>query len=330
MKKTLIGGVLVVAVVFGIGYISLYRTQPDEVNNQKIRIGVNAYPGTGAFYIAQEKGFFKKYGVDAEIVMLSVDNIAQSLASNDVQMLYMSTDYVSVLKDSGIEARQIFAPSISNGADGLVVTDDVRNLSDLKNKKIYLGFGFPSHLLLRYEMEKEGLDASNVKLVDMSPEDVGASFVSGRIDAGVTWQPWLSKAAERKQAKVLFTSRDIPGVIVDAAIVRVDTIENQREDLKNIMRAFFDAVEWWQSNSDEGNAIAAKTMSLTPAEFTPTLNTIKLFSLKENLQTFDKSNPLNVYYLSEYASKVYEDDGVIKNTFDGDSMIDGSLLNELR
>ncbi|MBI5456475.1 ABC transporter substrate-binding protein [Candidatus Kaiserbacteria bacterium] len=330
MKKGTIAIVIGIIIILGIGYAVMQRSDTKSSSNQKIRIGVNVYPGSGAFYIAQEKGFFEKHGVDVEVVMLQVDNIAQSLASNDVQMLYMSTDVLSVFRDAGMDAKQIFAPSISNGADGFVATDDVRDISDLKGKEVYLGIGFPSHFLTRYVMAQNGLKYSDVKLINMSPEDVGASFVSGNINAGATWEPWLSKATERKGAKVLFTSKDVPGIIVDAAIVREDTIEKQREDLKNVMRAFFDAVDWWAKNPQEGNEIAAKALSLTSEEFVPTLATVKLFGLQDNLQTFDKSNPLNVYYLSEYASKIYAEDKVIKNSFDGDSMIDGSLLTELR
>src|ERR1022692_1391245 len=54
----------------------------------------------------------------------------------------------------------------------------------------------------------------------MEPDVAGAAFLAGRIDAAVTWEPWLSKARTRPGGKVLLTSADVPGIIVDVVTVR--------------------------------------------------------------------------------------------------------------
>ena len=297
---------------------------------EPIKIGIPVYPGFGTFYIAQEKGFFKKHGVNAEIVLLSLENMVPALKSNKVQMLVASTDAMAIISDTGIKAKQIFSTSISYGADGLVTTNSIKTVADLKGKKVYTFYGFPGHFFFRYLQEKAGLAYNDVELVNLNSEEVGSSFVAGKIDAGTTWEPWLSKAKERKDGKVLLSSRDYPGVITDIAMARNDLIVNRREDVKNFMRAFFDAVDWWEKNTDKGNAIVAKNFKLTPEEFKPMQDTVKLSNLQTNLEKFDKQKPLNAYELTDKAGEIYLKDGVVKTKTSADSVTDSTLLNELR
>ena len=107
-------------------------------------------------------------------------------------------------------------------------------------------------------------------------------------------------------------------------------MQNRREDVKRVMRGFFAAVDWWEKNTTEGNAIVAKNFNLTADEFAPMRETVKLSNLQTNLERFNKSTPLNVYVLAEKAADIYLQDGVIKTKATGDAVTDSSLLNELR
>lgn len=310
-------------------FLALNKSAPVS-SSDPVKIGVVIYPGDGVFYIAQEKGLFKKYGANVELVSILPDNAVSLLASNEIQMLYLSTDFLPILADSGVEAKQVLAPSMSYGADGMVATKDIQTVADLKGKDVYLGLGYPSHFLFRYVAAKNGLKSEDFKLVNLGPEDVGSSFVGGNISAGMTWEPWLSKAAEHVNGHVLFSSKDYPGVVVDALIVRTDTIQTRREDVKNIIRASFDAIDWWNENPTEGNTITANALHLTPEEFAPQRDTIKLLTLQDNIEKFDKSKSLSLYSLVEQAADVYRQDEVIKSEIKSDSVIDSSLLSEIQ
>lgn len=253
-----------------------------------------------------------------------------ALESNNVQILVASTDAMAIIADTGIAAKQIFSTSLSYGADGLVTTNNIQKIGDLKGKKVYAFYGFPGHFFFRYLADRAGLTNKDLELVNLNSEEVGSSFVAGKIDAGMTWEPWLSKAKERKDGTVLLSSKDYPGVITDIAMARNDLIATRREDVKNFMRAFFDAIDWWEKNTNEGNAIVAKNFKLTPEEFAPMRDTIKLSNLQTNLEKFDKEKPLNVYELAEKAGEIYFQDGVIKAKISADLVTDSSLLNELR
>lgn len=333
MKKT-IAAIIAVVVLGLIVYFGFNKQsqspKSSTITQEPIKIGVFVYPGFGTFYIAQEKGLFQKHGVNVELVQVSADNWLPALEGNKVQMITFTSDVMPILADSGVAAKQIFSTDYSYGADGLVVTNDIENISDLKGKKVYATYGYPGHFFLRYLAGKNGLSNDDVELINLNPEEIGSSFVAGKIDAGVTYEPWLSKAKERKGGKVLVTSSEEPGIITDVVVARSDLIETRREDVKNFMRAFFEAIDWWEKNTDEGNAIAAKNFKLTPEEFAPMRDTVKLSNLQTNLEKFDKQKPLNVFELAEKAGEIYLQDGVVKAKVNGDAVTDSSLLNELR
>ena len=328
MNKKIIISIISLLLVGGIAY-AWHVSANRPVDSAPIKVGMAVYPGFGTLYIAQEEGFFKKYGVNVEIVPLSLDAMFPALASGQVQMLVGSTDAMAIVADSGIPAKQIFSTSISNGADGIIVTSDVKSVSDLKGKTAYVSFGFPDHFFLRYVAQQAGLSNSDIKLVNLDADQIGSSFLAGKINYGATWEPWLSKASERPGGHVLVSSKDDPGIITDIVMARTDLIQNRRTDVENLMRGFFDAENWWQNNVPAGNAIVAKAFNLTPAEFAPMRDTVKLSDLQTNLMKFDKSQPLNVYTLAEAASQIYYDDGVIKATTTAEAVTDPSLLEDI-
>lgn len=332
MKRSLLVffGILCACTILGTGIWTSIRVQPTSIPREKpMRIGLVVYPGFGTFYIAKEKRFFEKAGIDVELVELDINGMIPALESGRVDLLIGSSDVMPIVKDAGVDAKQIFSTDISYGADGLLVTDGIHSLNDLRGRTVYLPFGFPSHFFFRALQEKAGIAFEDVELSNLNPDEVGASFVSGKIDAGMTWEPWISHVVERPDGKVLVSSKEYPGLITDIVMVRSEVIVTRREDVKRVMRGFFDAVDWWNAHPEEGNAIVAKNFGISKDTFAPMRETIELSTLEANLRMFDPSTPYNVFELANRAAAIYTKDGVIKTTPNADTLTDASLLKEL-
>ncbi len=321
--------VIGLAAVAAIGFRSVLNTNTTETKTP-IHVGVYAYTGYGTFYIAQEKGFFQKYGVPVALDQLSLDNQLPALGSGQIQMLAGTSDMLPVMADAGIKAKQIFTTSKSNGADGLAVKNTIKSIKDLKGKKVYVALGFPDHFFFRNLQKQAGVQHDDIELVNLDAELAGASFIAGKVDAAWTWEPYLSKTKQRKDGHILVTSKDFPELMAeDIVVARDDLVATRREDVKNVMRAFFEAVDWWNAHPDEGNAIAAKAFKLKPEEFAPTRPTVTLGTLQINREKFDTTKPWNVVEQATRAAEVYKEDGVIKTTVDGSAVTDASLIQEL-
>ncbi len=299
-------------------------------STKPIRVGIVIYPGFAPFNLAQEKGFFEKEGAKVEIVQSADPNqLMASLASGDIQMLTCSADCATLIADAKIPAKQIFSTDESYGADGIVAKDSISSIKDLKGKTLYLPLGFPGHFLVRSLAEQAGLSATDIKLEQMDADQVGAAFIAGKIDAGVTWEPWLSKASQRKDGKVLVTSKDQPGIIVDTVFARNELLDSRRDEVKAVARGYIDAVEYWKSNPADANAIMAQSLGETSEEFAAQMQVSKLADYDYNVAKFNQDKAGSVYQLTTQASKYYLADGVIKAPVDAVSVTDSSIIEEL-
>jgi len=327
MKKyMLLGAAVLVVIGLAVG-LSHQRSQQEK---SPIRIGLPIYPGWAPFSIAEQKGFFRKEGVNAEIIQIQDNNqLISSLASNDVQMLACSVDCAALMVDAGVEAVQVFATDESYGADGIVVKNEIHKIEDLKGKKVYLALGFPSHFLIRTLAERAGLTPDDITLENMDPDQVGVAFVAGKVDAGVTWEPWLSKASERPDGTVLLTSKDAPGIIVDTVFVRKDLLASRPDDVKAVVRAYFLALQYAQEHPTEANKTMGESIGLSAEEFAEQFALVKPLDYQANLKKFDAAQAGSVQTLTRKASEIYLRDGVITRTIDADSMVDTSILQDL-
>jgi NitT/TauT family transport system substrate-binding protein len=325
-NKTILLSIIVVAIIVliisGI-FLSRQKAEP-------IKIGIIVYPGFAPFFIADEQGFFDKQTVNAEVVLINdPDQAISLLESNNVQMLFSSADFTPIIADVGVDVKEIFAADIGYGSDGLLAKNDVSSIRELKGKTVYLGMGYPSHFLLRFLTKQAGLKNEDITLVEMGADQVGAAFVAGQIDYGMSWEPWLSQVVEREDGQILFSSKDYPGIITDTFVVRTDVLESRRNDIKAVTRAWFDSIDYIETNPDEANEIMARNLGLPLEDFEAMVLTIKFLDYNENLAKFDKSLNLNMYELTEKAVEIYTEEGILQTEIDYEGIVDSTILEEL-
>ncbi|MDO8624648.1 MAG: ABC transporter substrate-binding protein, partial [Candidatus Diapherotrites archaeon] len=298
--------------------------------SEPLRIGVFVYPGFAPFFIAQEKDFFSRHGVNAQIVLLNdpQDSLA-ALSSGQVDMISSSADTAVIFADGGADVREILASDIGYGSDGILVRDDVNQISDLNGKTIYLAVGSPSYFLFRYVTSEEGLSASDFNLVDMPADQVGAAFLAGKLDYGVSWEPWLSAANQRSDGKVLLSSQDRSGLITDTFVVRTSVLRARRPEVVGVLQAWFDSVDYLESNPTEATDIMARHLSISPASLFEQLKTVRFLSVEENLERFDSNRQLGLSDLTLRASQILTTDGLMNAPVDPATLLDSSVLRDL-
>ncbi|RJO76686.1 glycine/betaine ABC transporter substrate-binding protein [Nocardia panacis] len=77
----------------------------------------------------------------------------------------------------------------------------------LRGKRIATAFASTAHYSLLAALDRNGLSANEVKLVDLQPQAALAAWERGDIDAVYTWLPTLDQL--RKGGKTLLTSREL-------------------------------------------------------------------------------------------------------------------------
>lgn len=90
-------------------------------------------------------------------------------------------------------------------AQAIIVRNDaaLHSLADLKGKKVAVTKAAGAHYLLIAALAKAGLKFSDIQPAYLTPADGRAAFENGKVDAWVTWEPFLSAAQRQLPTRTL-------------------------------------------------------------------------------------------------------------------------------
>ncbi len=296
----------------------------------QVRVGVSDWPGWVAWYIAEQKGFFKKHGANVRLVWFATytDSIsALSAGQLDANSQTWSDTMAPLAK--GLPLKVILVNDNSAGNDALMVGPSIKSFRDLQGKTIALEEYSVSHFLLSMALNRHGLKPKDVRVVNLSAGDAAAAFLAGRVDAAVVWNPWINTIQSSGKGRALFTSADVPGMIPDLLVVQEKALAAKRKDFVGMVKAWFDVVAFIRGNPDEAARIMAKVVQMEPKEYQVFLAGTKFFGPEENLQAFGPaSDPSSLLGAAPTIAKFLLDNKLMEGRADFAKAVDGSLVRE--
>lgn len=311
--------------------VAVLLTAGSALAAEPIKLGMSTWIGYAPLYLAKEKGFFQKRGIEVEVVVIeSPADRRAAFAGDKIQGMATTVDthVMTAAAENPIAVKQVLALDDSNGGDGIVAKKEIKTIKDLKGKTVaaQLGAG-ASYFWLNYVLSQNGMKFSDIKAVDMKAGDAGAAFVAGKVDAAVTWEPWLSRAKDTPFGSVLLASDKTPGIIVDSLAFKPDFLKKRGEDVKKIVAGWNEAVQFAAANPKEADAIMAKFTNQKPEEFTKEKSGVRFYGDKENKEYFGTSQkPGLLYTVTQRAADLWFDLKFIKTKPKAADLIDGSYL----
>ncbi|WP_147821962.1 ABC transporter substrate-binding protein [Salidesulfovibrio onnuriiensis] len=288
----------------------------------KVKMAFATWVGYGPLYIAKEKGFFEKHGLDVDLIIIDDEaQYAAAMVSGNIDALGNVLDREVIHFAKGAPETVLFAMDESAGADGIIAVREIKAVSDLKGQAIGLDKSSSSYFFLLTALQKAGLEEKDVTIHEMEASDAGTAFIAGRLDAAITWEPWLSKVSTREGGHVLASSKEFPRTIVDIVTMRNDFIAEHPEAPEAMTRAWFEAIEWYRSNPNEGNAIMAKHLGETAESVAEMAAGVSFFDKAGNLAFFDKSTDSNIFEVAERARTFWSAKGIITKPVDVNALV---------
>lgn len=268
--------------ILGILFLSLTACRKYE---EPIKIGINDWPPCELWYIAEKQGYFEDTQV--EIIRFSTwaDNLtAFYLGKTDI----VSSSYFNTLyyDKKGEGAKIILTADMIKGGDGLVVKNYIEDLKDLKGKKIAVELGTDEHFLLHKVLEKIGLKEEEVTIIPAASKEGMEKFILGEVDACLTYEPFMTQAAQGGGGRVTLTTADLPKYVIDVLLARNEVLEKRKKDYSNLIRAWYKAQKFVKENPEEAYKIMSSKESITLEEFKLFYESFEMFSLEENKKIF--------------------------------------------
>jgi NitT/TauT family transport system substrate-binding protein len=330
MKKRLIM-IMIVVLLFGSVLAACGSKDQKSSSGVPIKIALSPWPGWYFWYLVKEKGFFEKRGVKAELVYFPVySDSLSALATGKVDANSQTLSDTLAPASKGIALKAVLVNDNSNGGDGVVVKPGINSIEELKGKKIATELGTVDHLLMLTALDKHGMKESDVKYTNMTVNDAGPAFISGNLDAAVLWEPFLSKAIAEGKGKLLFSSKDTPGLIPDLLVFKESITKDRPEDVKKILLAWFDALEYWKSNPEESLKIMAKAAETPVAEYKSGVDSVKIFSKEDNQKAFTEGTDYtSLYFTANKTAEFLKGLEMLTSKPDPKAFLDGSFIEAI-
>jgi NitT/TauT family transport system substrate-binding protein len=254
----------------------------------KIALPVNSLESM-PIYIAQDKGLFKKHGVEIDVITSRGGGEAmKAYIAGEVQIVATGFPEVGLMRARGVDVELFFAqtsrvPFALIGRKDL----DIKSVADLKGKTIAVTSpGSLTANLARYFVMQSGLDPErDVSLVSVGGggEILGA-LKSNRADAAMLFEPFVAIAVKN----------GIATIIVDVA----DKLDAFSSSPLSISKAFLD-----KSPND------AKAVFEALVEALGVLHSDKVAALEIAKKHFSNADPEVLKAALEHMDKVYSHDG---------------------
>ena len=226
---------------------------------EPLKLAHSTWVGYGPLYIAKDKGFFDEEGLEVELIVMEDPKLRfAALAAGQIDVAVTTVDTMLNYLNDRQGYRYLFALDDSKGGDGIVADKDIQTIADLKGKSVAYAEGSVSQFYLGVLLKEAGLSLEDVETMNMTAGDAGAAFVAERVDAAVTWEPWLTRGKQSEHGHVLVDSSTSPGLITDVAVTTPEKLETRAADLEALYRAWVKAVEFQKTNAKEADEIMAR------------------------------------------------------------------------
>ena len=139
----------------------------------------------------------------------------------------------------------IFAPSSVHTTDKVIVTAEsgIKELSDLKGKKIGYNAGSSSETTLDNALKTAGLTRDDVELFNLEPSYMVSAMISGDLDACVTWNPFSNQILTTLEGTWEIEFSD-GSTNMSSWICLPKYAESDRDTLIRFSRALYKAMDW--------------------------------------------------------------------------------------
>lgn len=336
--NTKLAAIFVVVLVATLTFWFFYTTTTTTTTTErlypgKVTIGHVPWPGYLGLYVAIDKGYFADAGLDVEIrSYASLADASRDYQEKKIQGKANLNSEAIQEAYQGLDHKVVLVIDHSNGADGIIASRKIADLSALKGKRVAFEVGTLEEFFLHHALDAYSLDIKDIVSINLNPEKAAEALVSGSADVAVTYEPYMSRALNESGGHLIYSSADAPGLIVDMLTFHSDFVRQYPDTVERIIKAYFKAFQFWKEHPEEAHVILAKHLGITPDDAKKQLEGVRLLSLLENKTTFTFSAGVESLYgnMRQTAEFIKVIQGATSTRMiDSDTLIDPSFIKNL-
>ena len=298
------------------------------IAQDKVRMGLSSVSGLhAAVWVAETKGFFRKQGIEAEVIVTGQGGTAgiSALLANDIQMVNSAGDVLVAAALRGGDTVMV-ASVVNKGLQRLVTKPEIKTPADLKGKRIGVTrIGAVSHSVLLMMLQRWKMTVNDIQVLQLgSSPNMLASLDKGGVEGGVLTIPSMFVAEDRGYRVLLdMADTDIFYLHTMVATTR-QYIKNNRDKVLRFLRGYVEGIAFVKQNKKESLDIVKKKLRIGAEQER---------NLDRSLDLLITKYYENIPYPSirgvETVLGFIEKDNPKAKTADPKSFVDDSLLREI-
>ena len=295
---------------------------------EKLRVGLSSVSGLhSALWVAEEKGFLRKNGIDPEVIVTGQGGSAgiSALLANDIQIVNSAGDVLVAATLQGGDTVMI-AGVVNKGLQRLVTKPEIKTPADLKGKRIGVTrVGAISHSVLLMILQRWKMTVNDIQVMQLgSSPNMMASMDKGGSDGAVLTIPSMFVAEDRGYRVLLdMADTDIYYLHTMVASTR-QYIKNNRDKVLRFLRGYVEGIAFVKQNKKESIDIVRKKLRFGPEQTRNLERSLDLLTAKY-YETIPYPSLRGVETLLGFVEK----DIPKAKTADPKSFVDDSLLKEI-
>ena len=249
---------------------------------------------------AAEHGIIKKwadkYGISIDVVQVNdyAESINQYTAGAFDALTITNMDTLAVPAVGGVDSTAVIMGDFSNGNDAIILKNKGK-LADIKGQKVNLVEFSVSHYLLARGLSKAGMSERDVTVVNTSDADMVAAWHTGAVTSVVTWNPMVQEIDQEKDARSVFNSSQIPGEIMDLAIINTKTLRDNPKLAEALVGAWYETLGIMSRQDAAGQAARSEMGKMSGTDlagFDAQLRATRLFTTPKEASDFTRGQTL--------------------------------------
>jgi NitT/TauT family transport system substrate-binding protein len=217
--------------------------------------------------VGEAQNSYSKAGLNVKSVQMSSgSSVVSAAASGDVDIGYVGLVPALQGISTGVPIKIVAAVNLDGS--GIVVEPDsnITSIPDLKGKKVASpGVTSMQQVLLLYELQKYNMTASDLDILSVNIFMIPNTLASGKVDAYIAYEPFVSLSPYRNMGQVLMYSEQImPGHPCCVIIARQDFIDQHPQELQTFLDIHKNSTEYINNNRNETAYLISKEMTTNP------------------------------------------------------------------
>jgi NitT/TauT family transport system substrate-binding protein len=250
--------------IFPFALFAFFAANPNLVAQEKLTVSYSSVDAPSAnWYIAQEKGFYKKYGLDVESIFIpaSSTNVAVLVAGQ----LKFGNGTGGVIASAAVSGAPLVAVAcfMNTLPYELIVQDSIKTPQQLKGKSLGISrIGSSSDVAARIFLKNFGLEPDkDVAIIQVGgSSERSAAFRAGKI-SGFAAPPGVLHLTKGLAQRVLASTADFQKNYPFPYICGTTTksyLASNRPTVKRLVMALTEGVHFFKTNKEESKKILAK------------------------------------------------------------------------